>query len=164
MRRRPDSVVKFPLLGDAPATPARDAPLMAQSSTAVITRIVNELVNRGQFASFDELIDADIVSHDPVEPAPIRGGDAYRVSMESIRAGLADLHVTIDDVVADGNKVAYRWTATGCHVGELLGVAPTGTHVTFTGMDIAHVRDGRVVEEWMNWDVLGLLRQLGAQK
>jgi steroid delta-isomerase-like uncharacterized protein len=141
--------------------------MMQQTSTSptdVIVRVVDEFVNRGLFDSFDELIDADIVSYDPAGDASIRGGNAYRAEMQSFRGSFADFHVRIDDLVADGDKVAYRWTATGRHVGELLGIAPTGNHVEFTGIDIARVRNGRVVEEWINWDTLGLLRQLGAER
>ncbi len=135
---------------------------MSDSAKRVIERIIDDLVNKGQFAKFDELISDRIVSHDPTEPGPIVGGDAYRAAMQATRAALANLQVRIDDFVVDGNKVAYRWTATARHVGELHGIAASGKDVEFSGIDIARVEEGRLVEEWMNWDALGLLRRLGA--
>jgi predicted ester cyclase len=78
------------------------------------------------------------------------------------RAGYSDAQITVDDQIAEGDKVASRWTGRGTHDGELMGIAPTGKHVAVAGLTISRVENGRVVEEWTNWDTLGMLQQLGA--
>ena len=135
---------------------------MNDSPSTVIERFIDEVVNSGNFATFDELVSEQIISNDPTEPGSIIGREAYRAAIEATRAALADLRVRIEDCLVDDNKVVYRWTATARHEGELHGIPPSGTQVEFSGIDIARVEDGRVVEEWMSWDALGLLRQVGA--
>jgi steroid delta-isomerase-like uncharacterized protein len=73
-----------------------------------------------------------------------------------------DLRLNIEDMVAEGDKVAVRVTATGTHKGELQGVLPTGKLVTFTTMDFLTIIDGKVTEEWSTTDIMGLMQQLGA--
>jgi predicted ester cyclase len=78
------------------------------------------------------------------------------------RAAFPDVKITIDDVIASGDKVALRWHSEGTHRGELEGLAPTGARGSVTGISIDHWKDGKVVESWTEWDNLGLARQLGA--
>jgi len=77
------------------------------------------------------------------------------------RTAYPDTHFTVEDQVAEGDKVATRWTATGTHRGELMGIAPTGKRVTVTGIAITRVTNGKIVETWNNFDALGQLQQLG---
>lgn len=80
-----------------------------------------------------------------------------------LRAGVPDLTVAVEDQVANGDKVATRWTAQGTHYGELMGIDPTGRAATVTGITIQRFGDaGKIIEGWTNWDMLGMLRQLGA--
>jgi steroid delta-isomerase-like uncharacterized protein len=134
---------------------------MSTDNKEIFRRVVEEVIEGGDFAAFDELIDEQIVCHDPSEPGPIRGHDAYRASMELYRRALAGLQVRIDDQIAEGDKVVTRWTATGRHDSDLFGMPATGKDVEFTGIDIDRIENGRIVEEWVNWDTLGLLYQLG---
>ena len=67
----------------------------------------------------------------------------------------------IDEQLAEGDLVASRWTGRGTHQGELMGIPPTGKQVTVSGITISRVKNGKVVEEWSNWDTLGMLQQLG---
>jgi predicted ester cyclase len=78
-----------------------------------------------------------------------------------LRAAFPDLHQTIEEQIAEGDKVAYRWTARGTHLGELMGIAPTGNRVMFTGISIAHLAEGKIEEIWENYDALGMMQQLG---
>jgi predicted ester cyclase len=73
---------------------------------------------------------------------------------------MPDFHVTIEDMVTEGDKVASRWTASGTHQGEFLGIRPTGNHATWTGITIYRIADGKIVEAWWSKDVLALLQQL----
>ena len=77
------------------------------------------------------------------------------------RIAFPDVHFTIDDLIAEGERVVIRWTVTGTHKGELQGIAPTGKHVTVTGMVMSRFVKGKVEEDWINFDALGLLQQLG---
>jgi steroid delta-isomerase-like uncharacterized protein len=79
----------------------------------------------------------------------------------TIRAAIPDIHITIEDQIAEGDRVATRWTLTGTHQGTLMGVPATGKQGTVTGLDISHLANGQVVEDWSEWDRLGFLRQLG---
>ena len=72
-----------------------------------------------------------------------------------------DTQMTVEDELADGDKVATRWTATGTHTGELMGIPPTGKQVTVTGMDINRLVGGKIVEHWGEFDQMGMMQQLG---
>jgi predicted ester cyclase len=78
------------------------------------------------------------------------------------RAAFSDAQITVDDQIAEGDKVASRWTGRGTHDGELMGVPPSGRQVTVDGLVVSRVANGKVVEEWVNWDTLGMLQQVGA--
>jgi steroid delta-isomerase-like uncharacterized protein len=76
-------------------------------------------------------------------------------------ASFPDLHFTIEDMVAEGDKVVYRYSLRGTHQNDFMGIAATGRQVNVTGIHIYRVDDGKLQEEWENWDMLGLMRQLG---
>lgn len=77
------------------------------------------------------------------------------------RVAFPDAHIALDDIIVAGDKVVTRWTATGTHEGDLMGIPATGTSIRFTGIRIFRVADGRIAEGWVNWDTFGLMRQLG---
>ena len=110
----------------------------------------------------DELTAAGFVNHDPADPTESRGPAGAKAFITGYRTAFPDLHITIEDVIADGDKVMMRWTSRGTHRGVLMGLAPTGKQVEVTGMSIDRFEDGKIAESWSNWDTLGLLRQLGA--
>jgi steroid delta-isomerase-like uncharacterized protein len=128
-------------------------------------RLLEECFNDGNLALADDLIAADAVNHDPAEPAHmrnLRGPEVLKRTVQMYRAAFPDVKITIDDVIASGDKVALRWHSEGTHRGELEGLAPTGARGSVTGISIDHWKDGKVVESWTEWDNLGLARQLGA--
>lgn len=134
---------------------------MSEANKEIARREIKELLEGGDPAALDELIGEDYVSYDPALPEPVRGRDGLRALAEGYREAFGGLNVRVEDQVAEGDKVVTRWTATGSHDGELFGVAPTGKHLEVTGISIERLKDGRVVEDWTNWDALGLMRQLG---
>jgi predicted ester cyclase len=79
-----------------------------------------------------------------------------------MRSALPDLRITLEDDIAEGDKVVTRWIGQGTHQGELMGIAPTGNRVTITGIPIHRIEDTKIVEEWSNWDAPGLIQQIGA--
>jgi steroid delta-isomerase-like uncharacterized protein len=76
-------------------------------------------------------------------------------------SGLPDLATTVEDTIAEGDKVAARWTARGTHNGELMGIPPTGKKVAMTAISIHRIVDGKIAESWINFDALGMMQQLG---
>ena len=82
--------------------------------------------------------------------------------VETYRGAFPDLHMTIEDVIEQRDRVVIRWTGRGTHTGELNGLAPTDRTVEVTGITIQRIAGGRVAEAWSNWDTLGLLQQIGA--
>jgi len=92
----------------------------------------------------------------------VRGAEVLKRTASMYRAAFPDVRITVDDVIAAGEKVVLRWHSEGTHRGELAGLAPTGVRGSVTGISIDQWRDGRVVESWTEWDNFGLARQLGA--
>ncbi|MFC9729163.1 ester cyclase [Streptomyces roseolus] len=100
--------------------------------------------------------------HDPTNPQDVLGMDAVRREVEEWRAGF-DFAFAVEDQIADGDRVCTRWTWTGTHVGDFMGLQPTGMEVTMTGTTIHRFRDdGKIVEGWWQYDLLGLMNRLGA--
>jgi steroid delta-isomerase-like uncharacterized protein len=127
-----------------------------------IVRRLTEEPWTGNVAVIDELASPDYIGHDPTETEPIRGPAGLKASLEKYKTGFSDARVTVDDQIAEGDRVATRWTGRGTHDGEIVGVAPTGKEVTVSGLTISRVENGLVVEEQSEWDALGMLVQLGA--
>lgn len=128
-------------------------------------RLLEETFNDGNVALVDQLVAPDAVNHDPAESADmrvLRGPETFKRTVQMYRAAFPDVRITVDDVIAAGDKVAVRWHSEGTHRGELEGLAPTGARGSVTGISIDQWKDGKVVESWTEWDNLGLARQLGA--
>lgn len=132
---------------------------MSGQNKMVVRRSFEEVYNRGNLDAVDDLVSSDFVAHSPSRD--IKGPAGMKQFVLSLREAFPDLHITIDDQFADGDKVVTRWTARGTHLGTFQGVPPTGKQGSMTGMDIDRVVDGRAVECWTNSDELGLLQQLG---
>lgn len=111
--------------------------------------------------AIDEFVADDAVMHDNLTPEPTRGPEGAREFIESVLSAFPDVQVEITDLVAEDDRVADRFRATGTHEGEFVGVEPTNEEVTVTGTSIYRIEDGQFVEEWEVLDALGLFRQLG---
>jgi steroid delta-isomerase-like uncharacterized protein len=133
----------------------------AQENKDIVRRL-NEEPWTGNLDIIDELVDPDYIGHDPSTPEPLRGPEGVKEFITTYRTAYSDGRITVDDQIAEGDRVATRWTGRGTHDGELMGIAPTGKQVTVPGLTISRLSNGKVVEEWTNWDTLGMLQQLGA--
>lgn len=116
----------------------------------------------GNLHLVDELAAPDIVVSYPVPPEPMRGPEAFKAFLGTLFEGLPDVRVTVDEMVAEGEKVACRWTMTGTHDGPLFGFPATGNQVQISGFAHYRIVDGKVVEEIGAGNSLALLQQLGA--
>ncbi len=110
---------------------------------------------------FDEFLAPDYILHLPGTPEPIRGPEGSKQLHVSFFSAMPDFRTPVEDVVAEGDRVAGRYTAHATHQGEFMGSAPTGKQVTVMGMSILRIAGGKIVEEWAMPDFLGLMQQLG---
>jgi steroid delta-isomerase-like uncharacterized protein len=136
--------------------------MTADANAASIRRILEEAWSQGNLDLLDELCAPDCVEHDLSTHEELYGLESSKERIRGFRAAMPDLHVTIDDLVAVGDRVVTRWRASGTNEGELLGNPPTHRHVEITGISIDRFdADGRVAETWDQWDFLSFMQQLG---
>jgi steroid delta-isomerase-like uncharacterized protein len=135
---------------------------MSSDQNKTIVRRALEEPWKGNLDVVDELIARDYVGHDPANPEPLRGPAGVKEFISTYRSAYPDARVTVEQQLAEGDMVATRWTGRGTHEGDLLGVAPTGKRVTITGITFSRLKDGKIVEEFQNWDTFGMMQQLGA--
>jgi steroid delta-isomerase-like uncharacterized protein len=131
----------------------------AEENKAQFRRVL-DIINSGDLDKADEVIARDYVYRSPGSPE-MRGPDGFRQLISMYRAAFPDLNMVVDDMLAEGDKVAARWTATGTHRGELMGIPPTGKRVTGSGLIISRFAGGKVVEDNEVIDLLGMMQQLG---
>jgi steroid delta-isomerase-like uncharacterized protein len=117
---------------------------------------------QGNLGVVDDLTDRDYVGHDSANPEPVRGPEGVKSFISTYRAAFPDLRVTVENQLAQDDLVATRWTSRGTQKGELMGIEPTGKAVTVSGVTISRLADGKLVEEFHNWDTFGLMQQLDA--
>lgn len=113
---------------------------------------------RGNVGALDSIVSPDYVLH----PEEVRGPEGLAKMVQGYREAIGGLTVTIDQQFTEGDYVATRFTVRGRHDGELMGAAPTGRDVEFTGLTVSRCRDGRIEEEWELIDTVGLLQQVDA--
>jgi steroid delta-isomerase-like uncharacterized protein len=135
---------------------------MSAENKTLARRAMDELWTKGNLAAIDQLYSDNCVFHDLGSPEDIRGRDGLRQFAQTYRTACPDLKCTVEDVLAEGDKVALRWISRGTHKGDLMGIAPTGKQVTFRGVQIQRISNGKIVEEWAGFNTLGALQEIGA--
>jgi len=135
--------------------------MSAEENKERFRNFMEEVANRGNMAALDEFVASDFVEREELPPGAPPGRDAVEYFFTMVRTGFPDLQVTLDDVIAEGDKVVARTTWRGAHRGEFMGIPPTGKTVAFTAIDIVRYAGGKMVEHWGQIDNLGLLQQLG---
>lgn len=132
-----------------------------EENRGIARRWNDEIWAKGSLAAIDELLATGFVfNYPPTGVAPDLEG--YKQTVTDWLAPFADVHCTIEDMVAEGDKIAVRWIWNGTHTGEYMGIAPTRKQVTVTGTSILRIEDGKIVKEWGEMDMLGMMQQLGA--
>ena len=135
---------------------------MSEQNKALVRQAVEEVWNGRNFTNLGAFVASDIVIHATLPEAEIHGPEGIREFYGALHNAFPDLRFTIEDQIAEGDRVVTRWTATGTHTGAFQGLPPTGTRIKLTGIDIDRIVNGKVIECWPNADELGLLQQLGA--
>ncbi|MFN0072986.1 MAG: ester cyclase [Chloroflexota bacterium] len=131
---------------------------MLEANKTLIRRFYDQVWNTGEFWAADDLVAPTYVRHGPQE---IHGRDGIREVVGGIRAAFPDLFITIEDLIAEGDRVAVRWHAYGTHRGEFRGCPPTGRAIQVMGITVSRFANAQIVEEWAQWDTSGLMNQLG---
>jgi steroid delta-isomerase-like uncharacterized protein len=132
-----------------------------EANKALVRRFFEDVINKGDMRLAEEILAADYVEH-PGLPGGGSGLEGFRQFVAMVATAFPDIHVAVEDLIAEGDKVAARVTVSGTHSGVFLGsIQPTDRHVVWTGIDLFRVSGGKVVERWNQRDLLGLMQQLG---
>lgn len=134
-----------------------------EANKALVHRLFEEVVNAGELSAMDEILAPDFVSHEELPPGIPSGREGAKQLFSMLRSAFPDLHATIEDEIAEGDKVVARLTFSGTHQGEFMEIAPTGRRVAYAVIDILRIADGQVVEHWALSDALGLMQQLSGE-
>ncbi|MBK8905383.1 MAG: ester cyclase [Anaerolineaceae bacterium] len=134
--------------------------MSTETNKAVIRRGFEEGINQQNPAVYDEIIAANYVNHNL--PIPVPGPEGFRQMLGQFQAGFPDMRVTVEDVLAEGDKVVTRGFFTGTHLGVFNGIPATGKEVKVPYLDIWRLENGTAVENWVQLDLLGMLQQIGA--
>jgi steroid delta-isomerase-like uncharacterized protein len=134
---------------------------MAQDNAAIVRRFVEEVITQGKIASAAQYVWEDVVEQVPL-PGQGPGLDGLKDILRAMRTGFPDIHFSIQEQIAEGDKVASRFEWTGTHKGEFLGVPATGRPVRVWGIVIDRLENGRIKDTRIIMDTLGLMIQLGA--
>ncbi len=132
---------------------------MAENIKDVARRYYDAVLNRGDLDLLDDLAVADYVEHDPL-PGQGTGRQGLKDRVTMLMAAFGQTF-TLEDVIAEGDRVVVRWTGSGNHVGEFMGIPPTGRSFTIAGIDIHRIEGDQMAEHWHVVDQLSLLQQLG---
>jgi len=136
--------------------------MSTDTNKAVSRRFLMEIFGQGKLAVADEIIALDYVNAGPgALPGLPPGPEGSKQLVMVYRNAFPDVQFTIDEQIAEGDKVVTRWTAHGTHKGELAGIPPTGKSATVTGMGVDRIVNGKIVESWGLFDQFGMMQQLG---
>jgi predicted ester cyclase len=134
--------------------------MSTEQNKTVARRYAEELQDfwrTGDLSFVDRIFDSNYIQHVPGVPASM----SVKQIFAALRAGIPDFQTTIEDLIAEGDRVAVRILWQGTHKGELMGIPPTGKHVKVTEMQIYRIANGKIIERWVETDVFGMMQQLG---
>ena len=137
--------------------------MFAEDNKRIVRRFVEEMLSGHNLAVADQLFTADFIDHDADDPdGHLSGVEGARAEVGAFLAAFPDMRVTVDDLIAEGEKVVLRGTLRGTHGGDLQGLPPTGKQVTIWAWQTYRLSGGKIAEAWLHVDRLGLLQQVGA--
>ena len=136
--------------------------MASEQNKALTVRFVEELFNRGNVGIVGEIFAPDFIEREQLPPGIPNGREGVKVLTTMLRSAFPDFKATIDDILAEGDKVVIRMTWSGTQQGEFMGVPATGKSVSFGVIDIIRIAGGKFVEHWGQMDSMGLMQQLGA--
>jgi steroid delta-isomerase-like uncharacterized protein len=134
---------------------------MSEQNKMLVRRTIKEVWSAGKYAVVDELVARDYLGHSSTQATQTHGAEGYKQFFVAQRLAFPDIQYTVEDAIAEGDKVVVRWIARGTHRGEFQGIPATNKPGTVTGISIFRLANGKIVECWTNLDELGILQQLG---
>jgi steroid delta-isomerase-like uncharacterized protein len=134
---------------------------MESENAALVRRAIDEIVNGGDYEAAERYFAADYVRHDPSTPDVPRGPRGFVEAVRRYAEAFPDSTLTVEELISEGDFVAFRAVERGTHEGPFMGVEPTGTTVEMIGNAMHRIEDGKIAETWATWDLLGVLRQIG---
>jgi steroid delta-isomerase-like uncharacterized protein len=153
MERSPSSIAAF--LG-----PTKGETVSAEENKAIVRRLYEEGNNERNLDVLGEIIAADVISHTPF-PESKTGLEGFEEVFTEVHVSFPDYKIEVDDQIAEGDKVVTRYTASGTHEGDFMGISATGKRIQVRGIDIDRLEDGKIVEHWSEASMLGVAEQLG---
>ena len=123
-----------------------------EKNKALVRKFFEEAWGKGNLAAVDEFMAADYVMH-PIPSSLPPGPEGTKQAITTYRTAFPDLQATVDDIFAEGDRVSFRWRFRGTHLGEWLGIPPTGNHMAATGISVYRIAGGKVVENWTSIDL-----------
>ncbi len=133
--------------------------MTSEQNEAVAHRWHLEVVQQGNTGLADQILTSDVLIH--VNGQEFRGVDAANQLATALKTAFPDIRITHHEAIVSGDRVAIRWTSDGTHQGEYFGVPPTGKPIHVEGIDLFHIRDGKIAEVWIEYDNLALMQQMG---
>ena len=137
---------------------------MSEENKALVRRWFEEVWNKGRSDAIDEMFAADGIAHGLSDDVgnPLKGPAGFKPFHEIFRGAFPDIDVVVEETIAEGDLVAARCSVRGKHTGDHLGIAASNAPVQFTGMTMARIKDGKIVEAWNNFDFMKMNKQIGA--
>jgi steroid delta-isomerase-like uncharacterized protein len=133
-----------------------------ESHKRVVRRFYIEAWNNKKLEILEETHHPNWTHQDPSNPEDMHGGpEGNRARLAQVMAAFPDIHYTLEDLIAEGDRVVVRFTVTGTHQGVFAGIPATGKQVRMSGIIIHRIQDGKIIEDWVVRDTLGLMQQLG---
>ena len=132
---------------------------MSEQNKELIYRWFEEVWNKGRIAAIDELLTEDCLAHG-LGAAPLVGPAGFKPVVQTLRTAFPDIRIVVEDIVAEGDKVAARAVVRGTHQGDYLGIPPTGRQIEVHGISFGRIKDGKISEAWNNYDFQGLKEQI----
>ncbi len=133
---------------------------MSLEEQKAIAQAAMDLINERNFDAIDRLYAPDYIRHDPDNPR-VSTRETYKQYIMTLAVVFPDLKFTVDDLIAESDKVMTRFHNQGTHEAPWRHLPPTGKHVLITGSALSHIVNGQIVEDWFNTDIFGLAQQLG---
>ena len=135
--------------------------MSAEQNKALVRRLVEEVINQGNVSVVDELLIPDFVEHEELPPGIPPGREAPKALFTMLRSAFPDIKATIEHLIAEGDEVVLHVTWTGTHLGEFMGIPPTGKSISINVIDIMRIAEGKFVEHWGVMDSMAMMQQLG---
>ena len=135
---------------------------MSNDAVTLGNRFFVDILGKGDWNAADEIVANDIVMHHPASPVPIEGREAVQGMLGAFRAGFpGDFQMTVVDVFGSGDKATVRWRMQGTHTADLFGIPASNKAVDVNGISVVRVAGGKIVEDWVAEDTMGLMQQIG---